>query len=529
VIHNLDYALVNSIMVSWDHPTILNSTDSEAVTLLGYEVYADDGRQNDPIRWDAEPKCTPQKKSAFKLVGNGTNATLVARPDPLLHSLSPADLLPDPYCLLTHIEIGDGKGSPWYNIKARAVASTGKSEWTYMIARVGNAPQIAHVTPTFEKAAEKTVTFVWTEPPDDRSRAFKYEGELRPVQEIAVQGWDHNSTRCKCRSYHGAPLNDGLCMCLETVPWSPPRNTSPIAPWPPIATIPAQLGVKYQFRVRAGNEIGWGQFSPWSSVAQVYGPPAAPVQVRQDYAFAERRMVHISFLGPIPSSEAAGFSSSVTYEAWTQIDAPGLEDSVCAAARVQRGQTADFVLAATVTFTQYNHSVGNVSNASNASVLRDEAYFHELSMRGRVASRATCADPRLSYFCEPVLFSFQECRGAVLNVKIRSVNPSTQVSEFTPEITYVVAATPSPPLYLKSETVAPRSVQLSWTASADSGDMPLDRYEVRAVPGLDWTPVAATSLSYTYVNLPRERVKLEVRSWNRLGPSTTSVRGHEVT
>jgi hypothetical protein len=53
---------------------------------------------------------------------------------------------------------------------------------------------------------------------------------------------------------------------------------------------------------------------------------------------------------------------------------------------------------------------------------------------------------------------------------------------------------------------------------------------VRATPGAEaWTAVPSTSLAYTFTGLPRTTVQLEVRARNRLGPSTSSTRSHEVT
>ena len=160
----------------------------------------------------------------------------------------------------------------------------------------------------------------------------------------------------------------------------------------------------------------------------------------------------------------------MTYEAWTQIDEPGLEDSLCAAARSLRGQANDFVLAAT-----YTPPARDVNETQLASA-------------GPAVPCADAASPAL----EPVVFAFPECRGAVLNLRIRTRNPSSQTSAFAKEIKYIVAATPDPPLYLRSYTgQAAGQVQLSWVASADSGDVPLSGYEVRDARrrGLDRRPL----------------------------------------
>lgn len=494
---DLRHALVSSIMVSWEPSTIDRSfADADAVDLLGYEVVVDDGLQHDPIRWESGYTCQPERKA------NYTAKVFAVAIDGYVgdESVGP----PDRYCLIDYTP-----ADRWYNVKARTVASSGRSAWAYAVARVGNAPQTAHITPQMATATHASVTFAWTEPPDDRSRTYTYRGELMPADDV-----NETTGFCACGTWSGvynASVDPGFnsTCCLANATWSPPVVATPLAPWPPTATVPARLGARYRFRFAARNEFGWSLVSPWSPVATAFGVPATPFDVRQDFNLGERRMVRASFLGPVPGSACAGFSPTVTYEAWTQIDEPGLEDSLCAAARSLRGQANDFVLAAT-----YTPPARDVNETQLASA-------------GPAVPCADAASPAL----EPVVFAFPECRGAVLNLRIRTRNPSSQTSAFAKEIKYIVAATPDPPLYLRSYTgQAAGQVQLSWVASADSGDVPLSGYEVRATPGAEaWTAVPSTSLAYTFTGLPRTTVQLEVRARNRLGPSTSSTRSHEVT
>ena len=85
-----------------------------------------------------------------------------------------------------------------YNVKARTVASSGRSAWAYAVARVGNAPQTTHITPQMATATHASVTFAWTEPPDDRSRTYTYRGELMPADDV-----NETTGFCACGTWSG--------------------------------------------------------------------------------------------------------------------------------------------------------------------------------------------------------------------------------------------------------------------------------------------------------------------------------------
>merc|ERR1719399_542137 len=86
---------------------------------------------------------------------------------------------PHTSCSLANLPTsGEPNDGTRYNVKARVVTSIGASAWTYIVARVGNAPQMSAITPEFASATNDTITFRWSEPPDDTSRAFSYAGEL---------------------------------------------------------------------------------------------------------------------------------------------------------------------------------------------------------------------------------------------------------------------------------------------------------------------------------------------------------------